>query len=257
MSRTQSGEHSGLLHLANRQLLLHEERRKLVDHVIARNPAAFQFITISRDIGALGDDIAAELGARLRWKVYDREIVDGIASASHVRQSLVDQLDERAQNRIHDTISRLLAGGSFGNDEYHVAMVKTLATLAAAQRAILLGRGGAFALQGYPGLHVRVTARLQVRIERMSRFWNLPLAETRKRVLHVDAERRHFVRYHFNVDAEDVRFFHVVVNTESVTVEQAAGAIKALVEQPAAVEAESIAGRLAFHGSEREATRFS
>jgi cytidylate kinase len=256
MSRGQPGESSGLLHLANRQLLLYEERRKLLDRHGAGKSPGFQFVTISRDVGALGDVIASELSRHLAWKVYDKEIVDYIASASHVRQGLVDQLDERAQNRIHDTISRLLRGGAFGNDEYHVSMVRTLATLAAGSKAILLGRGGAFALQAQPGLHVRVTAAQALRVQRMSKCWNVPVPEARRRVLQVDAERRHFARYHFNVDPDDVRFFHLVFNTDWVTVDQAVGAIVAILQRPASADAEELeaaAGEaLRFHSADRD-----
>lgn len=256
MSKPPPAEACGFLHLADRQLLFTEERRKAAGARRAeqRRPP-FEFVTISRDIGALGDVVAAALARRLEWKVYDKEIVDCIARDSHVRESLVDQLDERARNRIHDTIGHFLT--AFGNDEYHVSVLKTLAAVAAQGRVVLLGRGGAFVLQGQPGLHVRVTASLPRRIERMSGAWRLPPAEARRRVLRVDEERRRFVRYHFNVDPEDFRFYHLVLNTDCVTVDQAVAAVAAVLEpsQPDAAQAVPT-GTVAFRSSERDAPVF-
>jgi len=224
MTNPKSGELSGFVHLVERQMLLCEERRKLVSEGPAeRIASSYQFITISRDFGALGDIAASELAARLHWRVYDKEIVDYIASNGHVRHRLVQQMDERAQDLIHDTVDRLLrmfAGGAFGNEEYHVALLRSLATLAARGGVILLGHGGAFALRGQPGLHLRITASLDLRVERVSKRWRVSLEEARHRVLQTDTQRRDFIRYHFKAEADDVRFFDAVFNTDHTTVNQ-------------------------------------
>jgi len=224
MTGPKSGELSGCIHMVERQMLLHEERNKLArDSHAEIITGPYRFITISRDIGALGDIAAAELAKHLQWQVYDKEIVDHIANDSHVRQNLVRQMDEKAQNLIHDTVDRLLRmfeGSAFGNEEYHVALLRSLATLAARGGLIILGHGGAFALQGQPGLHLRMTASLALRVERLSKRWRLSLEETRRRVLQTDADRREFIRYHFKSDTDDARFFNVVFNTDLVTVDQ-------------------------------------
>jgi cytidylate kinase len=234
MTGPKSGELSGCVHMVERQMLLHEERDKLVrDSHAEIITGPYRFITISRDIGALGDIAAAELAKRLQWQVYDKEIVDYIANDSHVRHNLVRQMDEKAQNLIHDTVDRLLQmfeGSAFGNEEYHVALLRSLATLAARGGLIILGHGGAFALQGQPGLHLRMTASLALRMERLSKRWRLSLEETRRRVLQTDADRREFIRYHFKADADDIRFFNAVFNTDLATVDQIVTAILGLLK---------------------------
>jgi hypothetical protein len=240
MGRQQSEEMSGFVHLVERQMLLYEERRKLVrtsSKEAATGP--YRFIAISRDIGALGDIVASELAARLNWTVYDKEIVDYIVRDGRIRKSLVAQLDERAQDRIRDTVDRLFGMFEeqlFGNEEYHVVLLKTLATLAAGGNAILLGHGAAFALQEQPGLRVRITASPPVRVDRLSKRWGLPVEETRRRVLEDDADRRHFVQRHFKLDREETRFFHVVFNTDSFTVDQVVAAVMAIMQHGPAAE---------------------
>jgi cytidylate kinase len=260
MARQDSAEMSGFAHLVERQILLYEERRKVArqgrkEHV----SGPYRFITISREIGALGDIVAAELAHRLNWTVYDKEIVDYITRDGHVRKGLVDQLDERARDMIHDTAERffgMFEGHPFGNEEYHVALVKTLVTLAAGQNAILLGHGGAYVLQDQPGLHVRITASLPVRVERLSRRWGLSPEDTRRRVQGIDAERRHFLHRHFKTDGENLRFFHMVFNTDHFAFDQIVASIMTVMEQstpadincPEMVVFESVG----FHNSEVE-----
>jgi len=246
MSKDYFNKSSNLLHLVERQMLLYEERRKLVRQ---RHPEAppgrYRFMTISRDIGALGDIVASELAERLKWKVYDKEIVDYVAEHSNVRKNLVDRLDERAQNLVHDSIGRILRmfqGQTFSNEDYHVALIKTLATLAAQEQVIILGHGGAFALQEHPGLHIRIGGSLPVRVQRLSKRWALSLEETRQRVLEVDAERREFIRRYFRCDREDSAFFHLIFNTDHVNMDQVIAAIIAVLEQ--STKADSTASQL-------------
>jgi hypothetical protein len=110
----------------------------------------YQFLTISRDIGPPGDEIAGELAMRQGWRVYDKEIVDHIANNSRVREDMVRQLDEKTRGRMHNMILRMLRmpeEAPFGHEEYHDSLMKTLATLAARGDAILVGRGANFALR--------------------------------------------------------------------------------------------------------------
>jgi cytidylate kinase len=248
----------GFVHLVERQMLLHEERRKL-----ARQQAAgelkgpYNFITISRDIGALGDVVASEMALRLQWKVYDQEIVDYIAQNSHIRRNLVDQLDEKAQSLVHETVERwllMLQGQSYSSDEYHVALIKALATLAAQGHSILLGRGGAYALQDQPGLHVRITASLPVRVLRLSKRWQISIEETKKIVLRTDAERKEFIQHHFKPDRNESCYFHLVLNTDSLSVDHVVAAIIGIIEQsqqPATAFQPMMPEKIVFQSSEQ------
>jgi cytidylate kinase len=236
MRDPKASEALGTLSLIERQMLLYNARRRLVrENPAVELPGPYRFITISRDIGALGDFVASELATRLCWHIFEKEIVDYIAKHGHVRQDLVRQMDERGQSLVHDTVDRLLRmfqGGSFGNEEYHAALLKTLATLAAQGGAILVGHGGAFALQGQPGLHVRITASQTARIERLSQRWMASIEETRKRVQQIDEERRQFILYHFKVNREDSRFFDLIFSTDHIGVEQVVQSILGAMQHP-------------------------
>jgi cytidylate kinase len=258
MGKQHSESVSSVGHLIERQMLLYEEKRKLVQQNAAAELAGpFNFITISRDVGALGDAVASEIAAGLNWKVYDKEIVDYIAKHSKVRHHLVDQLDEKTQNLVHDSVSgllKMLQGQSFSNEEYHIALIKTLAALAAQGNAILLGHGGAFVLQDQPGLRVRIPASLPARVNRLSKRWNMPVDKTRRSVLKIDAERRDFIKHHFNQDKDDIRFYHLVFNTDNLTVDYIVISILGIIErsrqqvptpQPVAYE------NIAFRSSEQ------
>jgi hypothetical protein len=208
--------------MIERQMLLAKTREKIVRAGVAvKSNPQYRFITISRDKGSLGDAIAQELGQRLGWGVYDKEILDYIAQDSHVRQSLAQQLDEKARSLVHETIQRLLRmaeGGSFGVAEYHEALLKTLAYLSTRGEAILVGRGANFAMRSETtGLHVRIIASTKMRIERLSLRWHVPPAEARWRMVEMDNERRNFIRHHFRQNIDDASYYDLVYNTDHLT----------------------------------------
>jgi cytidylate kinase len=187
-----------------------------------------RFITISRDEGTLGDEIAQALSQRLGWRLYDKEIVNNIANNSHVREELVRLLDEKSQwitnTTIVDKIFHLLKipdSSPFGSDEYHDSLLKTLAALAAHGDAILVGRGANFALRcSEYGFHLRTVGSLEVRIERLSKARQISPESARRMIEDIDAERRAFIRHHFNQDVDDHRHYSIVFNTDHLSVGQ-------------------------------------
>ena len=254
-------------HLVERQMLLSRVREWQAarpEHI--ESGAPFRFITIARDVGSQGDAVAAELAQHLNWHLFDKEIVDSIAQDSHVRQNLVHELDERSQSLIHDTVQRLLfmaEGISFGNEEYHEALLRTLAYIAARGSAVIVGRGSAFALQGAPGFHVRVIASPEVRAAFLAQSLGVSPAEARRRMQLIDGQRRSFIHHHYRQNLDDPHFYDLICNTDRMSVKQIVHAIMGTMAAPkadryptAAADAES-AAREASDAPRLEAPRVS
>ncbi len=234
MSSTKFGGPNITAHMIERQVRLWQSRLQASRATPHEKPeSVYRFLTLTSDEGSLGDEIARELSNRLGWQVFDKQIVNYIAENSHVRESLVLQLDQRSQGLIQDTIMRLLRMpeyGSFGMEEYHEALVKTLALLATQGNAILMGRGANFALRGEAtGLHVRVTASLRVRVERLSQKWNFPPDPVRRCTEAGDLNRRAFIRHHFKQDLDNLQYYDLVFNTDHVSVHKVVDSILAVI----------------------------
>ncbi len=222
--------HLGTQKMIERQMFLWQSRLKAAREKPAAGPApGIRFITICRSEGTLGDETARELARRLGWHVFDKEIVNYIAENSHVRESLVRQLDERSQGLLTDTIMRLLRmpeWKSFGCDEYHEALLDTLAYLSTQGNAVLVGRGSNFALRKEEhGLHVRTVASVDVRAQRLSQEWHVSPELARRCMLAGDQERKNFVRHHFKQDLDDIRYYDLIFNTDHMTVDSVVGSI--------------------------------
>jgi hypothetical protein len=225
----------------------HQMRLWNVLHPTKQTKASpYRFLTISRDEGTLGDEIAKSLAERLGWRIYDKEIVNHIANNNHVREDLVRQLDEKDRGMIHNTILRILGmpeSAPFGCEEYHESLLKTLATLAAHGDAIMVGRGANFALRYLDqGLHIRIIGSMEARIQRLSGVWQVSPEIARRRILAIDGDRRAFIRQHFKQDVSDPRYYNFLVNTDHISVMQIVVTLMILLRPEAARTESCITG---------------
>jgi cytidylate kinase len=238
MKPAQSGAPYERAHQIERQMLLRNARDRVGrEGTLESSPFRYRVITISRDCGSLGTPIAQQLAKRIGWHVFDREIVNYVAENSHVRQTLVDSLDEHSKNLVHDAVERFLgmsARGSFGVEEYHEALLKTLSFLAVRGEAVVVGRGANFALRHEPdGLHVRIVGSAEVRSRRLAERWQVSVEEAARRMREIDADRRSFVRHHFRHDIDDPAGYDLIFNTDHLTQEQVTASIHAVLETQA------------------------
>ena len=77
-------------------------------------PHAFS-IAISRESGILGSSVAEEVGKRLNWHVYDRELLEN-SPRDEAPRSLLESVDERQQTWLRGTVQAWLASLAAGGE---------------------------------------------------------------------------------------------------------------------------------------------
>ena len=171
-------------------------------------------ITITREYGAGGGEVARKLAEALGWEVLDRELLHQAAEIEHVPDAELDRLDEKAMSmadrfRLHPPHQKYLHG-------------LTEAARQAAQRGnvVLVGRGARHLLGEMPDVfHLRLVAPRDWRAERMAKLEGWSLDQARARCLEVDRTRELFTRYFFGDAAVQPAQYDLVVNTARVPLE--------------------------------------
>jgi hypothetical protein len=88
-------------------------------------------------------------------------------------------------------------------------------------RVVLVGRGANFLLQGIPhALHVRLTATLEQRIDRVMRKDNVDRKTARLLIEKMDNDRASFIRANFQRDWYDLSWYDMVFNTAVQTFDE-------------------------------------
>lgn len=125
----------------------------------------------------------------------------------------------------------LAAEGSANEDDLLRVTGEVINEIAASGNVIIAGRGANFILADQPSvLHVGLTSALQQRIERIMERVSLDRAEAEKYVRENDKGRNAFFQRYFKVQADDVRHYHMVLNTDWMDISHAAEIVMAASE---------------------------
>jgi len=197
------------------------------------------FITISRQAGAHGRTVAAELVKQLNdrepdsppWTLWDDQLVERVAHDEHLPAHKVASLEDIRPSWLGEALGALMVTSSPVEEMtvYH-RMSATIRTLVAKGRVIIVGRGAVFVTDGVPGgIHVRLVAPTDRRIEWAARERHLDPKAAVEWVRKTDDARTAFYHRHFPGRPFVPEAFTATYNTAAATVEQLAQSILALV----------------------------
>jgi cytidylate kinase len=180
-------------------------------------------ITVSREYGAGGREVAGQLAEALGWELLDRELLHQAAELEHLPDAELAALDEKALSmadrfRLHPPHQRYMHGLS-------EAARRALAR----GNVVLVGRGTRQLLGEAPeAFHLRLEASKEWRARRIARVegWPLDLAESH--CSEEDRTRGRFMRYFFGEGTARPTNYDLVVNTERVPFDDAVACVVAL-----------------------------
>lgn len=233
--------------LVARQLECWELRRRLDEEyrqgAVNRRgePAYGPCLLVSREEDSGGTRLAHQVGERLRWQVYDREIVEEIARIAQVREPWVATVDEQVRSRWADWMqTRHSAEHHLPWGEYLSHLREVILTLGHHGQVVIVGRGASFILPREGSLSLRVIAPLSIRARRRSATGDFSVPEARHQIEKTDAERRAFIRHAFAADPEELQHYDVIVNTGELTTDAALGIVLAALHEKLGVQPEPV-----------------
>lgn|SRR5215469_7758423 len=183
-----------------------------------------RLITLEREYGSGGGEIAQKLAARLGWKLWDQLLTEEIARRMDCDCRAVEEHEEK-RDPVHYRLLKAFMKGSFegslnaprlrivDTECVREVVQKMLPEIADEGKCVIVGRGSAFYLGKRPDtFHVFVYAPFEDRVRRLrsagkSEKEAIDLAET------VDRDRADFIKRYFDVDWPGRHRFHMMVNS--------------------------------------------
>lgn len=180
---------------------------------------SFPIITISREFGARGAALAALIGEKIGFKVWDRNILEVLAEQLGSGQKMVEVMDETHRELIQDMVAGFLKNVNT-NDNYLRTLKKTLNMIEEKGNSIIVGRGANYICKKPNSLHVRIVSPLETRIKEYAKREGLDRSEARTIIHETDAERAEFVRYYFKKDISNSSDFDLILNSSIFSLEE-------------------------------------
>jgi cytidylate kinase len=212
-------------------------------------------VTLSRQMGAGGSDIAAGVAKALSLRIINREAIDRAAMEAGVPEIALHELGYEGRRgliqRILDALktSPAIPSGmetqrrealapltrpprgiftptmpllSAAMEDYVRMVDMVLLNIATEGNVLIVGRGSQVVLREDPqALHVQIVAPLAQRKEKLMRIQGLTQAEATRRLLASDQARAEYLRRYHGVNWLDPQLYDIVLNTGRVSVNTA------------------------------------
>lgn len=202
-------------------------------------------VTISRQCGSGGHAVAERLLEHLQaqapenacpWAIFDRNLVEKVLEDHKLPSRLAKFMPEDRTSEISDTLDEL-----FGLHPPSLTLVRqtaeTILHLAELGNVILIGRAANVitAKLNYV-FHVRLVGTLEKRAKYLQEVQHLSPKDALELVHREDLGRSRYLRKYFDKDINDPLLYHLVINTDLVSFEEASQLI-AKAMMPEKVEA--------------------
>ena len=190
-------------------------------------------ITIGREHGSGGHEIARALAQELGYACYDKEIVDHAAENSHFSREVMDSFDEKRVSPYVVPVPNFVGmGESFRlNMQVAAAQFEAIRSLAEQGNGIFVGRCADYVLRNRDDLlRVFIQASEDSRIREMMKRRDLSEDQARKLIRQVDKDRSSYYRYYTDQNWGDRQYYDLCINTDKVGVRGAVQIIKACLE---------------------------
>ena len=183
-------------------------------------------ITLSRELGSLGTDIADTLSYRLGYSKLDKVSLEPLLKRFGMTRPQFERDDEKCPG-YWERLSR-------EKIRYLDFMKTAMYRLAGEKDCVIVGRGGNIIFRGVPGtLRLRIIAPLKVRVARLCKRFSIDEQRALRMIHQSDHDRAGYHKYFFNAVWDSSSDYDLVVNTAGVSPGETCDAVSALLRSPA------------------------
>jgi cytidylate kinase len=183
-----------------------------------------KIVTIEREYGSGGGEIAQLLSMRLGWKLWDQLLTEEIARLANCPKAVVEVREERTDPLYYRLFKSFLRGSYEGSLNAHKLNVvdgesilkiteRVVQNAAKTGNSVIVGRGSQHFLRTRPdALRVFLYAPREDKVRRLlarGKSQN----EAQQLVDTVDRERADFIQKYFHVEWPDRAIYHTMINT--------------------------------------------
>ena len=169
-------------------------------------------ITISRQNGSLGDELADYLAGKLNCEIISR------AYAMENFFGGENDDDEDVAEKLSDSAKFFLSEVPGGSGTYKDLLIRKIEEFAdESENLIVLGLGGCVILQDRTDVvNIRVYAGLETRTKRIARRYNVTEEEAESTISIGDRKHKRFVSILFEKDLAEPSLYDLTLNTDEI-----------------------------------------
>jgi Cytidylate kinase-like family len=184
-----------------------------------------KIVTVEREYGCGGGEIAQRLAEQLGWKLWDQLLTEEIAKLAECPKAVVEVREERRDPLYYRLLKSFLRGSYEGSLNAHkLKLVDSESILKLTERvvqhaakfgnSVIVGRGAQHFLRNrQDALRVFLYAAREAKVRRLLARGKSE-SEAEQLVDSVDQERADFILKYFKVEWPNRSVYHMMINTE-------------------------------------------
>jgi cytidylate kinase len=188
----------------------------------------YKALTISREYGSGGGEIAARIADQLGWSLLDKDLISEISRKAKVSPTEAAALDERVDPWVHrltrslwgksvDGISAAVPVDIFDADSAAVLAKSVIEEAYKIGHCVVVGRGSQCVLRGKEDVfHAFVYGQWADRVRRIQER-QPQVANVQERILSIDGQRAGYIHLHYGANQSDRHLYHLMVDSMNQT----------------------------------------
>ncbi|MBQ9674170.1 MAG: cytidylate kinase-like family protein [Ruminococcus sp.] len=197
-------------------------------------------ITVARQFGSGGSDIARSLADKLGIKFYDKELISLAAKESGMNPEVFEKIDEKAANSLLYSLSMGLYnfGNGFSamgdlpvNDKLYIIQHKMIKRLAEEGPCVILGRCADYVLRDYPNvINIYINADMEYRKQHAVKYHKIDAKRAEQIVSRTDKTRANYYSFYSGQKWGQAQNYDLCINSGKMSQDDAVSLIKSYVE---------------------------
>ncbi|HID81064.1 MAG TPA: cytidylate kinase-like family protein [Chromatiales bacterium] len=177
-------------------------------------------LTISRQCGSYGEEIAQLCAERLNVSYFDKKLIEEVAKSAGVEPEVFHQLEKKVSSMKPNWLETAFTNRPWLEAKYSRNLVSVLLGIRSIG-GVVLGRGANYILGHSACLRIRIVAPLNIRAKRFAARAQVEKEEARRQVLEIDDERENFMKTLYHKKINHPEDYDLTINTERISIETA------------------------------------
>ena len=196
-----------------------------------------KIVTISREFGSGGKEIAKRLADELGYAYYDSEIIKLLAKETNMSEEYIENISERGVYPYAFQFAKSFAMYSAmqnNQTEILVKQAKILKQIAQKGNSIIVGRGADTILKDYNPMKIFVYADIESKINRCKQKAkedeNLTDKELEKKIKNIDKNRKELNNLISNTEWGKKENYNLCINTSNIEIKSIVPSVAMYIE---------------------------
>ncbi len=180
-------------------------------------------VTIGRQFGSGGHEIAEKLANKLDIPFYDKELLKRAAKESGLCEEIFENFDEKPSSSF--LYSLVMDPYSFGypgngyemplNHKVFLAAFDTIKKIAEEGPSVIVGRCADYALQDYDNvISIFIKAPIDTRIKRITEKYELTELKAKDMIYKKDKQRAGYYNYYSTKKWADIKSYDLIIDSK-------------------------------------------